>query len=104
MPPYYHAPSGIHGIGLFAGRAFKRGERIGVLRGVRTQRDGPHVLWIWHEDGTAEGLEVRNPLRFVNHSSRPNAVFDGRELYVLRAIAPHQEITAHYGEDWNDVP
>ena len=41
--------------------------------------------------------------RFVNHSRRPNANFDGEELVALRPILLGEEITHNYGEDWGDV-
>ena len=55
------------------------------------------------DDGGAEGIEVTNALRYLNHSSRPNAEIDGLELYALRNIQPGAEILIHYGNDWNDV-
>ena len=92
--------SAIHGRGVFALRRFRAGRRIGVFRGRRTTRDGPHVLWVADELGGETGLLVRNVLRFVNHSPLPNAEFDGAVLRAVRNIQPGREITAHYGDDW----
>ncbi|MCC6246994.1 MAG: SET domain-containing protein-lysine N-methyltransferase, partial [Rubrivivax sp.] len=43
-----------------------------------------------------------DPMRFTNHSCRPNArlvIRNGRvEFYARRAIAPGEEITVDYGE------
>lgn len=43
-----------------------------------------------------------DPMRYTNHSCRPNARLDisqGRvEFYALRAIAVGEEITVNYGE------
>ena len=47
-----------------------------------------------------------DPMRFTNHSCRPNAqlvIRNGRvEFYALRAIAPGDEITVDYGETHHD--
>jgi len=43
-----------------------------------------------------------DPMRYTNHSCRPNArlvIRDGRvEFYARRAIAPGEEITVDYGD------
>ena len=94
--------SAIHGWGVFALRRFRVGARIGFFRGRRTARDGAHVLWAADGSGGEFGLLVRNALRYVNHSPRPNAEMDGLVLRALRNIQPGREITAHYGEDWEE--
>ena len=96
--------SSIHGKGLFAGQWFGRGDFIGRYEGPRTRRNGTYVLWIFDENGYSYGIDGRNHMRWVNHSSDPNAEFDGDELYALRDIEPGEEITFHYGDDWADVP
>ena len=101
---YYTGPSPIHGKGVFAARRITRGELIGVYSGVPTARDGTHVLWVEGEDGTMAGRLGKNGLRYLNHSSRPNAEFDGDHLYALRVIRTDEEITFHYGEEWEGVP
>ena len=104
MPPpsYYTGPSPIHGKGVFAARRITRGELIGVYIGTPTVRNGTHVLWVEGDDGSTVGLQGKNGLRFLNHSGRPNAGFDGDHLYALRVISKDQEITIHYGEEWED--
>jgi SET domain-containing protein len=59
-----------------------------------------HVLWSLNEDGEEIGIEGRNALRFLNHSSDPNSEFIGSELHALRNVQPGAEITIHYGDDW----
>ena len=98
------ATSERHGRGVFARRRFQPGARIGRFEGRPTKRDGTHVLWLFDDDGNAEGLRVTNALRFLNHSSNPNAEIDGLDLYALRNIQPGAEILIHYGNDWNDIP
>ena len=100
---YYTGPSPIHGKGVFAARRITRGELIGVYIGTPTGRNGTYVLWVEGDDGSTVGLLGKNGLRFLNHSGRPNAGFDGDHLYALRLIRRDQEITIHYGEEWEAV-
>ncbi|MFQ5557462.1 MAG: SET domain-containing protein [Acidimicrobiales bacterium] len=97
------APSPIHGTGVFAVVDIARGTHIGTYHGRPTDTDGTHVLWVEHGSGwrLTDGTGV---LRWLNHSSRPNAEFDGVELYALSRIEAGTEVTIHYGEEWTDVP
>jgi len=100
-PLAYVAKSPIHGKGLFARKKIRADTLIGLYEGPATQRDGMHVLWLWNEDNERwEGINGKNEMRFLNHSSEPNADWWGNELYALRDIARDDEITFHYGEDW----
>ncbi len=99
--------SPIHGRGLFARRPIAKDEYIGTYRGRRTQENGMHVLWLWHEQrGRWEGIDGDNEMRFLNHAADPNADWWDTELYALRDIAEGEEITFDYGwdnedEDWD---
>jgi len=91
--PYYIARSSIHGKGVFASRSIKEGEIIGKLNVSPATRNGHHVLWL------AENRKVRVhcPLRYVNHSDEPNAVYyDTLEVVALRDIDKGEEITHDY--------
>ena len=99
LPSVIVKRSGIHGRGLFAGEPIARRTFIGRYEGRKTQRDGAYVLWIDDGDDTY-GVAGKNQLRFVNHSARPNAYFDGDELWSTKAIQAGEEITFHYGADW----
>jgi SET domain-containing protein len=92
--------SAVHGRGLFARTRLRKGAHIGTFEGELTIRDGEHVLWVLAEDGTREGILGRNVLRFLNHDVRPNAEFEGAELYALRNIQPGAELFIDYGDDW----
>jgi SET domain-containing protein len=95
----YVGRSPIHGWGLFARGHLERDAHIGTYLGPWAQRNGSHVLWV----DTGEGWIGRrgfNRLRYVNHSKRPNAEFDGFDLYARRTIRPDEEITIDYG--WDD--
>ena len=94
--------SPIHGKGVYALRRFRRGAYIGTFRGVETQEDGTHVLWVTDEEGRQTGIEGRNELRFLNHDSEPNAEFIGLDLFALRNIQPGREIMIDYGEEWRE--
>lgn len=91
--------SSIHGRGLFAAERIPRGKLIGFYEGPRTKREGAYVLWVEDDDETF-GVAGKNHLRFVNHSRKPNAYFDGVELWSAKVIRPGEEITFHYGADW----
>ncbi|MEE8314302.1 MAG: SET domain-containing protein-lysine N-methyltransferase [Myxococcota bacterium] len=95
--------SSIHGKGVFAREPIGEGTVIGVYEGSEVERDGIYVLWIERDDGSFYGIEGRNELRYLNHSSNPNADFDDEELSAVRTIAPGDEITLHYGDAWGDA-
>ena len=97
-------PSPIHGMGVFASRPIKPGERIGRYVSRKTERDGVYVLWVEDEnEDRIQGYEGYGRLRFLNHANQPNSEFDGLDLYALSRIKPGDEITFHYGEDWENV-
>lgn len=96
----YVKESHIHGKGLFAKRNIKQGQVIGYIKGTPTTADGPHVLWL---NGTEEGVVVECDLKYINHNSNPNACYyDDLTVVALRDIEKDEEITHHYGEDWNE--
>ncbi|MCB9831054.1 MAG: SET domain-containing protein-lysine N-methyltransferase [Planctomycetes bacterium] len=95
--------SSIHGLGVFARRPIAAGVLIGCYEGPRVQEDGTYVLWIDCEEEGVYGVDGQNELRYVNHAARPNASFEGEELISLRPIAAGEEITFHYGEDWDGI-
>ena len=99
--------SRIEGRGLFATRAFHRGERLATYRGpVVAAPPGPdaegriHALelgpgkWI-------DGSDPANLARFANHACEPTAeavrVGDVVELRALRDLAAGTEVTFDYG-------
>jgi SET domain-containing protein len=95
--------SPIHGKGLFARRRFRKDAYISTFEGTRTKQDGMHVLWIIDDEDNEVGIRGENALRFLNHSSKPNAEFRGAGLHAVRNIQPGEEVTFHYGDDWEDV-
>ncbi|NIP72726.1 MAG: SET domain-containing protein [Gammaproteobacteria bacterium] len=91
----YVAPSPIHGKGLFAQSRIGGGTYIGTYEGRPAKADGCYVLWVYDDDRVI-GRDGTNELRYLNHSDKPNAEFDGFDLYSLRNIAPDEEITINY--------
>ena len=103
--------SRIDGRGAFAGEAVPGRRKIGEIRGEAISvREARHRAKTQQRIMIVELSETRaidasgsaDPLRFTNHSCRPNAVLrirQGRvEFYAMRAIAPGEEITVNYGE------
>ncbi len=95
--------SPIHGKGVFAKRRIRADALIGVYQGPTTLENDTYVLWVEDDDGKELGIDGQNELRYVNHSSKPNAVFFGAELFALREIEPSAEITFDYGDEWASV-
>lgn len=93
----YRAASTIHGNGLFAKVDIAKGEFIGTYSGPTAKRDGTYVLWVFEEGQPPVGRSGRNLLRYLNHQNEGNAEFDGFDLYALRDIEAHEEITFDYG-------
>ena len=94
--------SPIHGKGVFAKKKIRKGTFLGTYEGQPTRKDDTYVLWV-DEEGTWVGIDGENELRWLNHSSRPNAEFDGADLFAIRTIQPDEEITFFYGPEWADV-
>ncbi len=96
----YVDQSPIHGRGLFARQAIRKGSYIGTYEGPRAKRNGKYVLWIHEENGSVlEGRRGMNLLRYLNHSVIPNAEFNGYDLFAVRKIHADEEITFDYGPD-----
>ena len=94
----YSAVSGIHGTGLFARKAIRKGEYIGTYAGPQARRNGMYVLWVYdqEDEDKAVGRSGRNLLRYLNHARPGNAEFDGFDLYALANIDADEEITFDY--------
>lgn len=104
-------PSLIDGHGVFAAEYIPprlkigeiRGEAISVREARRRVRGMQRIMIVELTERRAiDASQSSDPLRFVNHSCRPNAVLrirQGRiEFYAMRDIASGEELTANYGE------
>jgi uncharacterized protein len=103
------------GLGLFAVRPIAKKEYIVTYSGKwiptaearRRERLGnPKYLFEVNGRWTIDGSTRRNLGRYVNHSCEPNAEPVLRKgkivLVALQPIAPGDEITFDYGEDYFD--
>jgi len=110
MPAYdanplcFVADSPVHGRGLFAHHDIPADAWIGHYDGPQTSQNGMHVLWVEAGDGDSgdewAGYNGINELRFLNHAAQPNAEMDGLDLYATHDISAGEEITIHYGEEF----
>ena len=100
--------SGIHGLGVFALRAFAKGDFVvrcqGVLRHKDEVYEGMRALQIGPETYLAEEPGHPRVDDFVNHSCDPNVGFtDGSPtLYALREIAEGEELFWDYRTSINE--
>jgi SET domain-containing protein len=104
-------PSRIDGQGAFAAESIPARRKIGEVRGeplsvreARRRARGQQRIMIVElsERRAIDASGSTDPLRYTNHSCRPNAVLrirQGRvEFYAMRDIAAGDEITVDYGE------
>ena len=105
------APSRIDGQGAFAAEAIPPRLKIGEIRGesisvaearIRATRSERIMIVELSARKAIDFSRSDDPMRYTNHSCRPNArlcIRQGRvEFYALRAIAVGDEITVDYGD------
>ncbi len=97
---FYVMESDIHGKGLFARQPIPQESYLGTYDGQTTRENGMHVLWVQESNGEWIGRDGENLLRYINHTTTPNAEFDGFDLYAIRDIEPDEEITIDYGDEF----
>ncbi len=103
--------SAIDGQGAFAAEAVPARLKIGEIRGesisvqegrIRATRTERIMIVELSARRAIDFSKSADPMRYTNHSCRPNArlcIRQGRvEFYALRAIAAGEEITVDYGE------
>ena len=104
-------PSPIDGLGVYAAERVPRAMKIGEIRGesisvaearIRATRTERVMIVELSARRAVDFGSSSDPMRYTNHSCRPNAELvtaNGRvEFYALRAIEPGEEITVDYGE------
>jgi hypothetical protein len=104
------------GLGLFAAAPIAKGELIVEYRGrriptrqahERERQAGCKFMFELNNRWTIDGSSRRNIARYVNHACRPNAEFELlRGKLMLRAsrpLAPGDEITCDYGDDYFEL-
>jgi SET domain-containing protein len=103
--------SAIDGLGAFAAEPVPARRKIGEIRGesisvdearIRATRSERIMIVELSERRAIDFSRSADPMRYTNHSCRPNAqlvIRNGRvEFYARRAIATGEEITVDYGE------
>jgi SET domain-containing protein len=89
--------SAIHGKGLFALQNIKKDQIIGRFKANKTTKTNAYVLWM--DENLS--VEVEGPLKYINHSKKPNACYyDDFTVVALKNINKDTEITHNYGDDW----
>jgi SET domain-containing protein len=102
--------SAIDGQGAFAAEAIPSRRKIGEIRGesisvqqarIRATRTERIMIVELSDKKAIDFSKSTDPMRYTNHSCRPNArlcIRQGRvEFYAMRAIASGEEITVNYG-------
>jgi SET domain-containing protein len=105
------AASPIDGQGAFAAEAVPARRKIGEIRGesisvaearIRATRSERIMIVELSARRAIDFSRSADPMRYTNHSCRPNArlcIRQGRvEFYALRDIDAGEEITVNYGE------
>lgn len=102
------------GLGLFAGRDYKRDELVieytgEVISEAEAQRRGGQYLFELNGDWTTDGKGRENTARYINHSCKPNCrpelTDDEKQvfIYAKRPIKKGEEFTYNYGKYFFDM-
>lgn len=107
----YTSSSKIHGLGLFAGAVIPARNKIGSLSGVLVKNTllpkkfskNASISIVELDNGISlDARKFKNDLCFINHSCNPNCYMRIRgtevEVYALKRISKHTELTMSYGE------
>ena len=99
------------GLGLFATRAFKKGERLveytgRTLTNAEEYTSRSKYLFEVNTRKTIDGMARSNIARYINHSCRPNCepeIERGRIFIdAIKSIKAGDELTYDYGEEYFD--
>ena len=100
--------SPIDGSGVFAKRAFKKGEQIGIFTGGVPETydencDFTVEFWVFDEDENTfvYVIEPTAPFKYLNHGDAANVDITTPVLIALRDVAAGEELTIDYGEEWH---
>lgn len=101
------------GLGLFATKPIKKGDRIieyfgPLLDSKNEKHDAIENKYLFELNGrwTIDGSTRRNTARYINHSCRPNSESDvqprNRKVFIVavKNIQPGEEINYDYGKDY----
>jgi hypothetical protein len=123
LPAYEVRKSGVHGLGAFALRPIKKGERVVEYLGDRVthaeadrryedhdENDNHTFLFIVDKKIVIDAGVGGNDARFINHSCAPNceSVIEKRRVFIeaIRDIAAGEELGYDYqiGRERGDPP
>lgn len=100
------------GLGLFAEKAFQKGDFVIEYKGPIITDDeaddrGGKYLFAIDKDVVIDGAGRNNKARYINHSCRPNceAEIDGERvfIYARKNIQFGEELSYDYGKEyWED--
>ncbi len=99
------------GLGLFATRPYKKGERIIEYFGREISKEEEYTsrskyLFEVTRTKTIDGTQRDNFARYINHACKPNCepnIVKGRVwIDAVKAIKPGDELTYDYGEEYVD--
>jgi SET domain-containing protein len=111
---FYRIGRSVTGLGMFATKPIKRRTYIATYRGplltteeaALREKRGSRYMFEINRRWTIDGTPRWNIGRYLNHSCAPNAqpvLRKGRIVFIaLRSIAPGEEITYHYGDEYLD--
>lgn len=97
------------GLGLFATRPYKKGERVieyvgRTLSDREAETSSSLYLFAINNKKTIDGKPATNPAGYINHSCKPNCEpYIYAERVFIRArrnIKPGEEFTYDYGEEY----
>lgn len=102
------------GLGLFANKAYTKGEVIIEYTGETISSDegnrrGGKYLFELNDQWKIDGKGRSNTARYINHSCRPNAYpelsEDETQVHILakKIIKPGEEITYNYGPQYFNI-
>jgi uncharacterized protein len=104
------------GLGLFAARPIAKKAYIATYRGKwiptaeahrRERHHGAKYMFEVNPQWSIDGSSRRNLGRYLNHACEPNAeavLRNGKIVFVaLREIAPDEEVTLDYGEEYFEL-
>ena len=113
----YVAPSGIHGVGVFAGEDIREGtciyEFIDGIDIVMTRDQAAAYgaefarfmrIFAYVDPGDRTLVISVDNSRFMNHADPPNTDWDGRFGWAIQNIKKHEEITCDYFTFWFEPP
>lgn len=90
--------SPLHGKGLFAKEAIKKGTVLGTCKTKPTKKVGMYTLWL--DDDTR--VDVTCKLKYINHSKKTNVrYYDDLSVVAIKNIKAGEELLHDYGDEWD---